>query len=102
MNSKGFISHLSESPTPPSPIGPQRVLLVDDERIIVDLLHRALPRQNFVCDIAQSFDQAANQLAVESYDVVVTDLNMPGQNGLQLVQHIARHYPTTAVLMLTG
>lgn len=101
MNSKP-VPPGPESPAFPFQLGPPRVLLVDDELTVVEFLKKALPHHGFVCEIARNFDQAVSRLASDSYDIVVTDLHMPGQNGLQLVEYLALHYPTTAVMMLTG
>jgi len=102
MNSKALVFDSPVSPELTCPIGPKRVLLVDDELTVLEFSKKVLTHHGFICEVARNFDQAACQLARASYDVVITDLNMPGQNGLQLVQYLAQNYPTTAVMMLTG
>ena len=78
------------------------ILLVDDEINILNSYRRTL-RNEFTFDIAQSGDEALSHIASgKKYAVVVTDMQMPNMNGLELLQKISRVSPDTIRIMLTG
>jgi YesN/AraC family two-component response regulator len=60
------------------------VLIVDDERHTREGLQQAL-EDSFDVSVAASADEAFNQLAAQEFDVVVTDLRMPGKSGLKVI-----------------
>lgn len=81
----------------------RRILVVDDDADIRSVLVRVLRAHDFEVHDAASTD-AALALVHELGDVpmVLTDIHMPGRDGLALLAELQRHYPDTAVLMLTG
>jgi CheY-like chemotaxis protein len=83
---------------------PPRILLVDDEREVVSGLRRALSRcaSSFEIVIACSAAEALVTLALAPCAVVVSDVQMPGINGLELLEEIARTRPSVGRVLLTG
>ena len=81
-----------------------RILLVDDEQEVVQGLRRALARRAKAFDVAVacSAAEALVALALEPCAVVVTDMQMPGINGLELLEEIARSRPSVGRVLLTG
>jgi two-component system NtrC family sensor kinase len=79
----------------------RRILIVDDESSVREMFATWL-RENFECKIATSADEALACLAVDSYAVVISDMMMPGRNGVELLREIAVKYPETAVIMVSG
>ncbi|MCF3649128.1 sigma-54-dependent transcriptional regulator [Synoicihabitans lomoniglobus] len=77
------------------------VLLVDDERHTREGLQQAL-EDNFDVSIAASADEAFNLMAAETYDVIVTDLRMPGKSGLKVIDKALTLPNRPAVLMMTA
>lgn len=77
------------------------VLIVDDERHTRDGLQQAL-EDNFDVSVAASADEAFNQLAAQEFDVVVTDLRMPGKSGLKVIDKALTMPNKPAVLMMTA
>lgn len=80
----------------------RRILIVDDEEGI-----RAVLRDFFEGEGFNVFEAAAGADALEMtrrnrFDVILTDLIMPGPDGLELLEEIRNVYPETAVLILTG
>jgi DNA-binding NtrC family response regulator len=75
-----------------------RVLLVDDDPSVVRGLWRALhrARPGLQINAAGSASQALAALEELSYDVVITDLEMPGAGGRAVLEALARHHPETA------
>lgn len=79
-----------------------KVLIVDDEAAIRRLVERTLSRRDYACQAVDSAAAARVHLAANSVDLVISDIRMPGESGLDLVAHVARDYPRAAIMMLTG
>ncbi|MCG3148237.1 MAG: DNA-binding transcriptional regulator NtrC [Verrucomicrobiae bacterium] len=78
-----------------------RVLVVDDHPQHRQAAARLLWRQGFEPLEAASGDEAMNLLATEDVTVVLSDMEMPRMNGLELLQHIHRRYPQLPVILMT-
>jgi DNA-binding NtrC family response regulator len=78
-----------------------RVLIVDDDDAIRDTLYELLSEQ-FICLTAETAEKAFARLEADSYDVVLTDISMPGLSGLELLGHIRQKYPETPVIIISG
>lgn len=79
-----------------------RLLLVDDERIALDNLADALDGQGFVLEKASGGEAAQVALGRTRFDLVITDLRMPGVDGLAVLETALRIDPDTLVILLTG
>ncbi|HYN86040.1 MAG TPA: response regulator [Pyrinomonadaceae bacterium] len=77
------------------------VLIVDDDDIVRDTLFE-LFSEDHLCHTADTAETAINFLQLETYDVVLTDISMPGLSGLELLGHIRQHRPETAVIIISG
>jgi len=82
--------------------GKQRVLVVDDEEPIRGMLAHYLERQGYDTSAAGDGSQALELLGRSQFDLVLSDVRMPGMDGLALLGEIVRRHPDTGVLMLTG
>jgi len=80
----------------------QNILVVDDEQDICELLEITLKRMKLVSKSAENLQVAQKLLERERFDLCITDMRLPDGSGLDLVKHIARHYPQTPVAMLTA
>jgi two-component system response regulator PilR (NtrC family) len=78
-----------------------RVLVVDDDDTIRDTLYELLSEQ-FICQTAETAEKAFARLEADSYDVVLTDISMPGLSGLELLGHIRQKFPDTPVIIISG
>jgi DNA-binding NtrC family response regulator len=81
---------------------PGTILLVDDDLLVLRALRRDLEGTGYNLLISQSVASAMQALETEKIDVVISDYNMPGPNGLDLLAHISREYPQIVRMMLTG
>lgn len=81
---------------------PAQVLVVDDERYVREIMRRWLERVGYQCTCADSVAAACEILDTQSFDVVTSDISMPGKSGLELLRLIREKQPETAVLMLTA
>ncbi len=79
-----------------------RVLAVDDERAACKLLAMMLRPPGFCCATAANGEEALTALQHERFDAVISDLQMPGLGGLDLLAHVRRSYPHVAFLVTTG
>jgi putative two-component system response regulator len=79
-----------------------RVLVVDDESAIARMLVRILQRSGYTCGSASSAAEAQELMREEEYDAVLTDMDMPGGSGLDLISRLRRDYPNVATMMITG
>jgi DNA-binding NtrC family response regulator len=79
-----------------------RILIVDDDENLVHLMGEYLESVGLEHDLAVSAEQARNRLKRSGYDVVVSDLNMPGESGLDLLSHVSSMYPETRFILMTG
>lgn len=80
----------------------ERLLIVDDEAAIRQLLSRKLSREGYQCEEAGSAEQALNMLAANSTALVILDIKMPGRSGIDLLPEIKLAHPDTAVVMATA
>lgn len=80
-----------------------KVLIVDDEQDMLILLKRIIA-ENFPCEINAINDptQVARLLAKNRFDMVFTDLKMPVQDGIQVLQTVKEKYPDTVVVIITA
>ena len=82
--------------------GNGHVLVVDDDQSMCQMLEEALGRRGFPTVARTSADEAFGLLAAEDFDVIVTDVNMRGMNGIELCERIAANRPDVPVVVLTA
>lgn len=80
----------------------RRILIVDDEAGIREVFAAWLREEGFECETAASADEALASLAEDTYALVISDMMMPGRNGVELLREIKARYPDTAVIMVSG
>ena len=80
----------------------EKILIVDDEEMIRDLLASALTQEGYVCQQASNVDEAFVHLGEQPVDLVISDIMMPGRSGVELLRDIKKVNPDIAVLMITG
>jgi len=79
-----------------------RVLIVEDEPYLADAVRVGLRRQTIAADVVHDGAAALESVAVNDYDVVVLDRDLPGIHGDEVCARIAADYPQVRVLMLTA
>ncbi|WP_298270908.1 sigma-54 dependent transcriptional regulator [Geobacter sp.] len=79
-----------------------RILVVDDELSMREFLAILLEREGYAVDQAESAEAALALLNAGSYDLVISDVKMPGLDGITLLERIKEGTPETAVLMMTA
>ncbi len=88
----------------PQPVSPRSVLVADDEEAIVELLYQVLSAEGHRVDTARSGDVALRKIENRDYDLLITDLRMPGCDGRRLCERWRSLHPERAgsVLLTTG
>ncbi|NWB25383.1 sigma-54-dependent transcriptional regulator [Pseudomonas gingeri] len=80
----------------------QKILIVDDEPDIRELLEITLGRMKLDTQSARNVGEAREKLARDSFDLCLTDMRLPDGTGLELVQHIQQRHPQVPVAMITA
>jgi two-component system response regulator VanR len=79
-----------------------RVLVVEDELFLAEALQAGLRHEAIAADIALDGDEALEQAAINDYDVVVLDRDIPGTHGDEVCAILSREQPAVKILMLTA
>ncbi|MCA9616620.1 MAG: response regulator, partial [Myxococcales bacterium] len=79
-----------------------RILVVDDEQVIREILADFLSMEGFVVRTAADGSEALVELSRTHYDLVLTDLKMPKMGGLELLGAIQKHTPNVVTVIMTG
>jgi DNA-binding NtrC family response regulator len=77
------------------------ILVVDDDDVIRDTLCELLS-QDYACQTADTAEAALAKLEAQAFDVVLTDISMPGLSGRELLTRVLEMYPGTPVIMISG
>ena len=86
----------------PEPQAQPQILFVDDERPILNSLNRLFRPTGYKIHLANSGDEGLAVLENEAIDIVVSDMRMPGMDGAKFLSEVARKWPSTARMLLTG
>lgn len=78
-----------------------RILIVDDEAEITEILADLLS-EDYDCSRAGSAEEALGRLRDEEFQLVISDITMPGMSGLDMIPHVKENSPDTVVVMISG
>ena len=79
-----------------------KILVVDDERSICQNVEKILKKNNYEIARAGSAQEALEKMAKESYTLLISDIVMPGKNGLELLKLVKKEWPLTKAVMMTA
>ncbi len=79
-----------------------RILVVDDELIVRDSLKEWLDEEGFSVEVAESGPVALEKLSRRPFDLMLTDIKMPGMDGVALLKQAKANFPDLCVLMMTA
>jgi DNA-binding NtrC family response regulator len=77
------------------------ILVVDDDDVIRDTLHELLSA-DYSCQTASTAEEALAKLEAQRFEVVLTDISMPGLDGKELLEKVVEMYPGTPVIIISG
>ena len=79
-----------------------RILVVDDEQIVRLSCERALGPAGYEVEVAENAFEGLKKLEKEAFDVVLTDLKMPGMDGIEFLGKVKDGWPDVQVIIVTG
>jgi CheY-like chemotaxis protein len=79
-----------------------RVLVIEDHRHMRDLLRRQLEGEGYAVETAADGDEGMKLQAAQPADVVITDIFMPNQDGIETITRLRLEYPATKILAISG
>jgi DNA-binding NtrC family response regulator len=80
----------------------KNILVVDDDKIILDSLCEFLLLEGFQTSGAETLKEAVVQLQKQNYSLIITDVNLPDGDGFDLLETVKRDHPQTVAIMITG
>ena len=83
-------------------INRKKVLVVDDDVAIGRILGRILGKMDREHSVALSAEQARLMLKKEAFDLMLCDIHLPGESGMDLIKYVISAYPNTAIIMVSG
>ncbi len=84
------------------PEAPGRILIIEDDQAFLDLLQEILTRRGLVADCVTSAAAAERKMGKIDYDLVLTDINMPGESGTEFCARLKQTLPDLPVLVMTA
>ena len=79
-----------------------KILIVDDEPVVIKSCERILSPEGYAVDTASNGREAIGKLGKNSFDLVITDIRMPDMDGIELLRWIRNSKPETGVVVITG
>ncbi|MCP4581897.1 MAG: response regulator [candidate division Zixibacteria bacterium] len=79
-----------------------RILIVDDEALMRNLLLKILEQEGYQITLSNSFKEAIGHLNNETFEIVLSDVKMPETSGFELLKEIKQRWPKTTVIMMTA
>jgi len=84
------------------PADTPRILVVDDEKFIRDIIADFLAMEGYVVRTAEDGAAAADELRRARFDLIISDLKMPRMGGLELLHEVSKAHPDTMTIIMTG
>ncbi|MDP6040539.1 MAG: sigma-54 dependent transcriptional regulator [Candidatus Latescibacteria bacterium] len=78
------------------------ILVVDDDALFRDLLQETLVRREYDVDVAENGPEAVQKMEGATYDLVLSDIRMPGMDGIEVLERARKLQPEAPVVMITG
>jgi Response regulator containing CheY-like receiver, AAA-type ATPase, and DNA-binding domains len=75
------------------------VLVVDDEVQILNLIKQLLEINGYTCSLASNTSQARSYLKEDTFDLILCDMHMPGETGLDFSRDVLKQQPEAAIVM---
>ena len=79
-----------------------KILIVEDEHELAQDIVKYLSGQNYVCEVAENYNQATDKIAVYQYDCILLDLMLPDGNGLALLEQLKRENKQDGVIIISA
>jgi CheY-like chemotaxis protein len=80
----------------------KKILVVDDEEMVRIVLKQILEQGGYACDIAGNGVEALKKLKADNFDLLITDINMPEMDGVELLAKTKELFPAMPVIFITA
>jgi putative nucleotidyltransferase with HDIG domain len=80
----------------------ERILIVDDEEMICDMLSRRLTQEGFFCVTARNGKEALNHFYKDAFSLIISDIKMPEMDGIELLKRVKAMHPKMIVIIVTA
>lgn len=80
----------------------RKVLVVDDDPVVAKSFNRVLASKGYAVITAENGEEALKKLSAEKYDLVFTDIKMPGMSGIEVAERVKASQPWLPVVIITG
>ena len=80
----------------------EKILVVDDDKLVRDSLQSLIANAGYVVDVAKSGEEAESKSALTYYNVALIDIRLPNTNGIELLERLKEYVPKTRKIILTG
>jgi two-component system response regulator HydG len=80
----------------------ERILIVDDDRLVRDSLQSLIMNAGYVVEVAKSGEEAVNMSSAMYYNVALIDIRLPDMIGIDLLSKMKEYFPKTRKILLTG
>ena len=79
-----------------------KILIIEDEQDLLDLILRYFKKEGFVCEVASTYAEGFKKINNYEYDCAIIDLNLPGGDGLKLVNMLRRDNTQTGIIIVSA
>jgi DNA-binding NtrC family response regulator len=79
-----------------------KILIVDDEPIVLDSCKRILEADGYAVVLAASADKALEAMSTEAVSLILMDIKMPGRDGMSLMREVKENWPDIPVIVMSG
>src|SRR5574342_243686 len=80
----------------------ERLLIIEEEDTLCQSLQRVLSREGYEVDVAESAESAFKLLEKKTYDLIITDIILPGSSGIELLAKYRKQNPSQKVIIITA
>jgi len=80
----------------------KKILVVDDEESVRIILKQMLEQGGYSAEVASDGAEALDKLKADNYHMIITDINMPGMDGVELLKKSKELFPKLPVIFVTG
>jgi len=79
-----------------------KILIVDDDPVVLEVMKSVVASHGFSISTANDGRQALAQVQSDQFSIIITDINMPIMDGMELLRYVKEHYPKIGVIVVTG